>query len=101
MKRSITFVILFIPFILGSCKKEDSEYQNDFEQSHQAWLDFKNESNNSYTYSTVFGSWAGFATRTTITVEKGKIVKATLQIHYSPCPHYDSANRSGMDRKRQ
>lgn len=70
-----TLVLLFIASIFTSCDKEDIEYQNQFEKSHRAWLDFKKESNNSYTYTTVFGSWTGFACQTKITVASGRVIE--------------------------
>ncbi|MFD2164191.1 hypothetical protein ACFSJU_17410 [Paradesertivirga mongoliensis] len=73
--QSISLILLLIASIFTSCNKEDIEFQNQFEKSYRAWLVFKKESNNSYTYTTVFGSWTGFAGQTKITVASGRIVE--------------------------
>ncbi len=49
------------------------EYENDYEQSYKAWLDFKESSNNSYRYVVSGATWAGAAWETTITVNNGEV----------------------------
>lgn len=68
-------IVLLIASILTSCKKSEIEYENDFEKSYKAWQTFKTSSNDSYRYQVSFSSWTGYSGETTITVNKGKVVK--------------------------
>ncbi|QCX02259.1 hypothetical protein FGM00_02790 [Aggregatimonas sangjinii] len=75
MKGKFYFIaLLLIAGLSSSCEKDDSEYQNDFEDSRKAWLDFKESTNNSYKYIVVGGSWVGFSWETTLTVSNGKLI---------------------------
>ncbi|GGW34686.1 hypothetical protein [Arenibacter certesii] len=73
---SIVFVIL--GSIITSCDKDDINHQNDFEKSVNAWLDFKEKSNNSYEYVVQGTSWTGLRWETTIQVAEG----TTIQRHF-------------------
>lgn len=77
MKHKIYFLaILMIGVFAVSCSSDDDlSYQNDFEKSHKAWLDFKEVSGNSYVYKVVSGSWTGAAWETNITVLQGKVIQ--------------------------
>lgn len=76
MKNTVfTTALLLIGILISSCVSDDLEHQNDFEASQTAWLDFKESSGNSYTYTVVFGSWVGFSWETTLTVIDGSISK--------------------------
>ncbi|MFO7824307.1 MAG: hypothetical protein R6V72_10240 [Cyclobacterium sp.] len=76
MKNTFYFIaLLLIGNLLSSCISDDLEHQNEFEASQTAWLDFKESSGNSYTYTVVFGSWVGFSWETTLTVIDGSITK--------------------------
>jgi len=68
---SLTFVLTAV---VSSCEKEDFDHENSYERSYQIWLNFKKESDNSYTYTTESGSWTGFSTQTKITVENGTVI---------------------------
>ena len=57
MKCRIYFItFLLIGNLISSCEKNDLEYENEFENSRNAWLDFKESSNNSYKYVVPGGS---------------------------------------------
>ncbi|MBD3626793.1 MAG: hypothetical protein HUJ21_01610 [Cyclobacterium sp.] len=58
-----------------SCESGVLEHQNDFEASQATWMNFKESSDNSYTYTVVFGSWVGFSWETTLTVIDGSVAK--------------------------
>ncbi|GEM_PF-418997 len=65
--------LLLITFLLVSCSKSDLEFEDQYERSLRKWEDFKRESQNSYSYSTYSGSWTGWSSEMTITIENGKI----------------------------
>lgn len=72
------YVLVFLTLaniIIISCESNDLDYQNDFNNSKKAWLEFKKLTNNSYVYTVTGGSWAGFSWETTLTVSNGKIIK--------------------------
>lgn len=70
------FALLFIGTLLVSCKKEsDMNYERDFEQSYNNWLNFKQISGNSYCYMVAGGSVFGPGWQTTITVTEGKVTQ--------------------------
>lgn len=76
MKSKFYFIaLLLVGSLSSSCEKDDLNYQNDFENSRDAWLDFKKSANNSYKYKVTAGSWAGSSWETVITVAKGKIIQ--------------------------
>src|SRR5690606_16183493 len=77
MKRKIYFIaFLLIGNLISSCEKDDMEYENEFENSRNAWLDFKESSNNSYKYVVPGGSvLVSFGWETTITVTNGKVTQ--------------------------
>ena len=75
MKRNPYIFTLMIAALLTACDRSDIEYENNFEKSRKAWLDFKEASNNSYRYVVTAGSWAGFSWWTAITVENGEITQ--------------------------
>jgi len=80
MKKNYYFItLLFIVCAFCSCNSDDFEYQDEFEISQRAWLDFKESSNNSYKYTVVNSSWAGFSEETTITVENGVIIQRDFE----------------------
>lgn len=78
MKRS-TYVVVLVSIIclLFSCtKNDDFNYKSDFENSKEAFLKFKQNSNNSYTYIITGSSFAvDYGWETTITVVRGEVVK--------------------------
>lgn len=75
MKSSAYLLPLSLVLLLFSCKK-DTEllYRGEFQESYQAWLDFKTSSGNSYQYVNFSSSWTGIQSRTTIIVDKGVVV---------------------------
>lgn len=82
----ITF--LMIGSLLISCSTDDDlDYQNNFEESHNTWLDFKKLSGDSYKYTVVESSWVGFSWETTIKVFDGEIVQR----------HFKYINTEGLE----
>lgn len=75
MSKKNYLLILLIGFLFTSCKKNEIEYQNSFEKSQQAWLDFKSTSNNSYQYTVTGSTWAGASWETTLSVTNGKVTR--------------------------
>lgn len=76
MKNAFYFLtLMLLGHLISSCVSDDLEHQNEFEASQTTWMDFKESSNNSYTYTVVFGSWVGFSWETTLTVIDGVISK--------------------------
>ncbi|MEJ5962762.1 hypothetical protein [Pedobacter immunditicola] len=69
------FTLLLMGALLTACEKSDIEYDNDFGNSHKAWLSFKQSSNNSYRYMVAQGSVFGSSTETVITIKNGKITQ--------------------------
>lgn len=68
-------ILLLILTSFTSCEKDDFTYSNDFEKSYKAWTDFKQVSNDSYSYTVTTSSWTGTSTATIITVDDGQVVK--------------------------
>jgi len=78
MKNIILIITLLLASsIISSCSTDDEfNYQNDFEKSTKAWVDFKDSSNNSYKYVTLEGSvFTTYGWETTITVSNGVIIE--------------------------
>ena len=78
MKTKIYFIALvLITSLMFSCSSDDElSYQNDFEKSQLAWLDFKKSSNDSYQYVVSDGAlFLEYNWETTITVSNGKIIQ--------------------------
>ncbi len=79
MKKSNIPLILLSIIIVGSmisCKSvKKINYQEEFEKSQKAWLDFKAKTNNSYKYIVSKSSYVGFKWQTEITVRNGEVVK--------------------------
>lgn len=79
MKANIYLLLLLLTGALFTgCKKSDIAYENDFNASVQSWMNFKAASGNSYRYVVNFSSWAGFSTKTVITVKEGKVVQRSF-----------------------
>lgn len=74
MTRRLYVLTLLIAALLSSCKKSDFEYENSFEKSHRAWLDYKKASDNSYSYTVTGGSWTGISWETNLLVFKGEVI---------------------------
>ncbi|WP_435138431.1 hypothetical protein [Formosa sp. A9] len=77
MKSRILIIsLLLLSSIISSCSSDDGfNYQSDFENSRNAWLNFKSSSNNSYKYTVNGGSvFTTYGWETTITVSKGVII---------------------------
>ena len=82
MKNTIYLILLFsISFLIFSCSNDDDiNHQNDFENSQEAWLDFKASSNNSYKYVVSSGSiLIPYGWETTITVSNGVIIERAFK----------------------
>lgn len=61
------------------CSSCSSDEENDFDQSYQTWLDFKETSNNSYHYVVKTWSFVGISTQTKITVSNGIVSKREFE----------------------
>lgn len=78
MKTKIYLIALvLINSLMFSCSSDDElNYQNDFQKSEKAWLDFKESSNNSYKYVVSSGVlFLAYGWETTITVSNGKVIQ--------------------------
>lgn len=77
MKNKTYLIALLITSLIFSCSSDDNlEYQNDFENSEKAWVDFKDTSNNSYKYVVLGGSvFTTYGWETTITVSNGVVIE--------------------------
>jgi hypothetical protein len=69
----LIFCAFFALLITSSCKQIN--YAGEFETSYNAWLKFKSDKNNSYSYSVKTSSFSGYTTSTTLTIENGKVIK--------------------------
>ncbi|AWW00365.1 hypothetical protein [Arcticibacterium luteifluviistationis] len=76
--------LVFILSIISACEKNDINFNNDFEKSQKAWLNFKNASNNSYQYTVANGSWVGSGWETKLTVTNGVVTERYYK--YTPAP---------------
>lgn len=83
-KYALLSVLVVFCYIQYSCNDDDFEYESSFKQSYAAWIDFKAESDNSYEYTTVESSWVGLAWQTTITVDKGEIIRRHFKFTFIP-----------------
>tara|TARA_R110000868_G_scaffold33779_1_gene122350 strand:+ start:217 stop:729 length:513 start_codon:yes stop_codon:yes gene_type:complete len=70
-------IFLLISSLTPSCSSDDDlDYQNDFDNSKKAWVDFKDSSNNSYKYLVLGASvFTTYGWVTTITVFNGVIIE--------------------------
>jgi hypothetical protein len=73
MKKLYLFIIIIL-FSATSCKKDNIANESEFNKSSTQWLNFKSKVNNSYTYTTNFGSWTGYGVEVKIGVSNGKII---------------------------
>ena len=81
MKYNFFAIPVLVLIILISCKKpllitpkESFEFQNEFNESFNTWVAFKNKNNNSYQYTIDTGSWSGNSSRSVLIVEKGNVI---------------------------
>ncbi|MFB9052131.1 hypothetical protein ACFFVB_03480 [Formosa undariae] len=85
MKNKIyTITCILISTLIASCSSDDDmDYQTDFNNSKNAWEQFKATSNNSYSYVTSGGSvFTEYGWETTITVFNGVII--TREFKFTP-----------------
>lgn len=78
MKSKIhNITLLLISIFIFSCSSDDDlNYQSDFENSQNAWLNFKESSSNSYKYVVSGGSvFTPYGWETTITVSNGIVIQ--------------------------
>lgn len=71
--RFYLIALLLISCLITSCESDDVVSQNEFQNSKNALLDFKKETNNAYKYTVTFASWTGTAWETTIIVTNGVV----------------------------
>lgn len=72
MKNVYPIVLLLILSLLGACKK--SEYNDELTRSKDVYIAFKASSDNNYKYVVATGSWTGYGSTTTLTIQNGKVV---------------------------
>ena len=72
--------------------KDNIEYKSAFEDSFDAWIDFKRASGNTYSYIVTSGSWTGTSSETRISVREGKVVGRNFILR-----HLASDRVSGYD----
>ncbi|MCK7555745.1 hypothetical protein MKQ70_12240 [Chitinophaga sedimenti] len=72
-----TLPLLAFLLLFTACNKEDFAHENAYEKSYKAWLSFKAESNNAYTYTVTSASIFGFSSATAITVKNGVVTART------------------------
>ena len=72
--KTFYFPLIIASLLLSSCKKDNIANESEFNKSYNAWLNFKNNSHNSYQYTTNSGSVFGYGSETKIGVINGKIV---------------------------
>ncbi|WP_219224916.1 hypothetical protein [Pedobacter antarcticus] len=77
MKKNyyLLFLLITAATLFSSCKKNDFEYENDYDKSFRAWTDFKANSSNSYQYVVSTVSWTGYRTETKITIVNGEVTE--------------------------
>lgn len=71
-KHYFAFLIILIAFT--GCKKDNSISLTDYNKSYNAWLKYKNNAGNSYTYTNSWGSWAGFGAELKTNVQNGVVI---------------------------
>lgn len=87
MKKNFYIITLLLIniFVLSCSNDDDLNYQNDFEKSKSAWLNFKASASNSYQYVV---SESSFATpeswETTITISNGTVIQRYFTYIGSP-----------------
>lgn len=79
MNKSHYLLLFILPFLFLACNKSDIEYENDFEKSYKAWLNFKTSHNDSYRYVVKRSSWAGFSWETALTIQAGEVVERAFR----------------------
>jgi hypothetical protein len=55
-------------------KKENIDKQSEYDASYKAWISFRNNAKNAYSYTNSFGSWTGFGVIIKTSVRNGKII---------------------------
>ncbi|MEX8546990.1 MAG: hypothetical protein V5804_05250 [Mucilaginibacter sp.] len=71
MKNLYAIIILAVTIFFSGCKKD--AVNSDYDRSYSAWSNFKNSSNNSYSYTEYSGSIFGGYHETKITVKSGTV----------------------------
>lgn len=82
MKTILRIILASVLITATSCDKEELAYQDEYEKSYKAWLDFKKESNNSYAYTMLRYHDELISTLTTITVESGTVIGREFRYHF-------------------
>ena len=75
---NILLSALCVLFLFSGCEK--IEFDGDFEASQKMFQQFKKETDNTYLYKVVGGSWAGYSWYTTINVNQGKVVSRSYRL---------------------
>lgn len=75
MRKILSIIFpLFAILTFTSCEDE-IEFEKEYEASYKVWKNFQAEVDDSYRYTVTSGSWTGFVGTTTLTIEKGEVVK--------------------------
>lgn len=72
---TLILILLAISTIFNACTKSKIEQENDYQKSYDAFLNFKQVSNNSYQYTVLRYGWPDHRSETTITVTNGKVTQ--------------------------
>lgn len=83
-------ILLFVGFVFTSCDKDDFEYEDKFKDSQKVLNRFKEQTGNTYEYTTTGGTWVGYSWQTTITVYNGKVNQRSFK--YTGYPSEVSPN---------
>jgi len=84
MKRILTCLAVF--FLLPACGEnpEEGTAGSDFDESRATFEQARDRADGDYVYAIEFASWTGYASRTTIYVEGGAVVRRTVSVTAEP-----------------
>lgn len=80
----ISAILLLAGTLFLSCHKSNLTYESNFKKSYNAWLSFKQTSDNSYRYMVTGGTWVGYGWQTIITVTEGKVTQRDYKLTPPP-----------------
>src|ERR1044072_1714012 len=83
-KYFIVTSLVLITTLFISCKKDDINFESDFDKSFKEWINFKKTSDNSYKYEVAGGTWIGYGWITDITVTDGKVTERYFKLTPRP-----------------
>jgi hypothetical protein len=82
--KNLYLLTIILLLSATACKKENIAKQSEYDASFKAWISFRDNAKNAYSYTTSFGSWTGFAVTIKTNVSDGKITSRDYaRIQYS------------------